>query len=71
MRVDVGRLVLLVPRDAALRVHTDADFGTADLLGRSADSREVDRSVDEPGKRVLDLDAHVGAGSLHVERAVR
>ena len=70
-RVDVGRLVVVVPHDAALRVHTDADSGTVSLLGRSADGREVDRSVDEPGKRVLDLDAHVGAGSLHVERAVR
>jgi phage shock protein PspC (stress-responsive transcriptional regulator) len=70
-RVDVGRLVVLVPHDAALRVHTDTDFGNVDLLGRSADGREVDRSVDETGKRVLDLDAHVGAGSLHVERAVR
>jgi phage shock protein PspC (stress-responsive transcriptional regulator) len=70
-RVDVGRLVVLVPHDTALRVHSDTDFGNVDLLGRSADGREVDRSVDETGKRVLDLDAHVGAGSLHVERAVR
>jgi phage shock protein PspC (stress-responsive transcriptional regulator) len=71
MRVDVGRLVLLVPRNAALRVRTDADVGSVDLLGRSTDGREIDRSVDEAGRRVLDLDAHVGAGSLHVERAVR
>ena len=71
MRVDVGRLVLLVPHNAALRVSTDADVGSVDLLGRSTDGREIDRSVDEAGKRVLDVDAHVGAGSLHVERAVR
>jgi len=71
MRVDVGRLVLVVPRNAALRVRTDADVGSVDLLGRSTDGREIDRSVDEAGRRVLDLDAHVGAGSLHVERAVR
>jgi phage shock protein PspC (stress-responsive transcriptional regulator) len=71
MRVDVGRLVLVVPRGTALRVHSDADFGTVNLVGRSADGREVDRSVDEPGKRVLELDAHVGAGSLRVERVVR
>jgi phage shock protein PspC (stress-responsive transcriptional regulator) len=71
MRVDVGRLVLVVPHDAALRVRTDADFGTVGLLGTSTDGREIDRSVDEPGTRVLDVDAHVGAGSLHVERAVR
>jgi phage shock protein PspC (stress-responsive transcriptional regulator) len=70
-RVDVGRLLVVVPHDAALRVHSEADFGTVDVLGRSADGRKVDRSVDETGRRVLDLDAHVGAGSVHVERAVR
>jgi predicted membrane protein len=71
MRVDVGRLVLVVPSGTALRVHSDADFGTVNLIGRSADGRHVDKSVDEPGKRVLDLDAHVGAGSLRVERVIR
>jgi hypothetical protein len=71
MRVDVGRLVLVVPHDAALRVHSEADVGSVNLLGRSVDGREIDRGVDESGKRVLELDAHVGAGSLHVERAVR
>jgi len=71
MRVDVGRLVLVVPHGTALRVHSDADVGTVNLVGRSADGREVDRSVDEPGKRVLELDAHVGAGSLRVERVIR
>jgi phage shock protein PspC (stress-responsive transcriptional regulator) len=70
-RVDVGRVEVVVPHDAALRVRTDADFGTVDVLGRSADGRKVDRSVDQPGARVLDLGAHVGAGSVHVERAVR
>jgi phage shock protein PspC (stress-responsive transcriptional regulator) len=70
-RVDVGRLLVVVPHDAALRVHSEADFGTVDVLGRSADGRKVDRSIDEAGARVLDLDAHVGAGSVHVERAVR
>jgi phage shock protein PspC (stress-responsive transcriptional regulator) len=71
MRVDVGRLVLVVPRGTALRVHSDADFGTVNLVGRSADGRDVDRSVDEAGNRILDLDAHVGAGSLRVERVIR
>jgi phage shock protein PspC (stress-responsive transcriptional regulator) len=70
-RVDVGRVEVVVPRDAALRVHSEADFGTVAVLGQSADGRKVDRSVEETGKRVLDLDAHVGAGSVHIERAVR
>jgi phage shock protein PspC (stress-responsive transcriptional regulator) len=70
-RVDVGRVDVVVPHDAALRVHSEADFGTVAVLGQSADGRKVDRSVDEAGKRVLDLDAHVGVGSVHIERAVR
>ena len=70
-RVDVGRVDVVVPHDAALRVHSEADFGTVAVLGQSADGRKVDRSVDEAGKRLLDLDAHVGVGSVHIERAVR
>jgi phage shock protein PspC (stress-responsive transcriptional regulator) len=70
-RVDVGRLLVDVPPGVGLRVHTDADFGTVDLLGQSSDGRKVDRSVELPAKRVLVLDAHVGAGSLRVRRAVR
>ena len=70
-RVDVGRVDVVVPHEAALRVHSEADFGTVAVLGQSADGRKVDRSVDEAGKRVLDLDAHVGVGSVHIERAVR
>lgn len=70
-RVDVGRLEVVVPHDAALRIRTDADLGTVDVLGRSSDGRKVDRTVDQPGARVLDLGAHVGAGSVHIERAVR
>ena len=70
-RVDVGRVVVVVPRDVALRVHSEADLGTVSVLGQSGDGRKVDRSVDQTGRRVLELDAHVGAGSVHVERAVR
>lgn len=70
-RVDVGRLQVIVPSDASLRVQADADFGTVDLLGSSSDGRKVDKSFDETGRRVLVLDAHVGAGSVHVDRAVR
>jgi phage shock protein PspC (stress-responsive transcriptional regulator) len=70
-RVDIGRLVLVVPHDAALRVSTDADFGAVDLLGSDSNGRKVDKGLDETGKRVLVLDAHVGVGSVHVVRAVR
>jgi phage shock protein PspC (stress-responsive transcriptional regulator) len=70
-RVDIGRLVLVVPHDAALRVSTDADFGAVDLLGSDSNGRKVAKGLDETGKRVLVLDAHVGVGSVHVVRAVR
>jgi phage shock protein PspC (stress-responsive transcriptional regulator)/predicted membrane protein len=70
-RVDVGRLDVIVPRDVALRVHGDTQFGDVNVLGDIADGHDVERSVEQDGKRVLVLDAHVGAGSLRVNRAVR
>jgi phage shock protein PspC (stress-responsive transcriptional regulator) len=70
-RVDVGQLLVVVPRGVALQVRADADFGTVHLLGESSEGRKVDKSFDQRGSRVLVLDAHVGAGSVHVSRAVR
>jgi len=69
--VDVGKLAVIVPRDAALRVHGDAQFGEVDILGKSVDGHNVDSGVNQTGARVLVLDTHVGAGALHVTRAVR
>jgi len=70
--VDVGRLTVVVPPNVALRVNGDADYGEVTLLGNSSDGHDVDRTLDSGnGERVLALDAHVGAGSLYVERAVR
>ena len=70
--VDVGRLTVVVPPNVTLQVHGDADYGKVTLLGDSSDGHDVDRTIDG-GKaaRVLALNAHVGAGSLYVERAVR
>jgi phage shock protein PspC (stress-responsive transcriptional regulator) len=70
-RVDVGKLRVIVPRDVALQVHGEAQYGDVDVLGKTADGHDADRSVAENGARVLVLDAHVGAGSLDVIRAVR
>jgi phage shock protein PspC (stress-responsive transcriptional regulator) len=70
-RVDVGKLVVVVPRDVAVRVHGDAQYGRVNLFGNLSDGHDVDRSVRESGARVLVLDAHVGAGKLRVIRAVR
>jgi phage shock protein PspC (stress-responsive transcriptional regulator) len=70
-RVDVGNLRVVVPEGVALRVHGDAQLGQVEVLGQVADGRNVDRSVDQAGKRILDLDAHVGVGKVTVMRAVR
>jgi phage shock protein PspC (stress-responsive transcriptional regulator) len=70
-RVDVGDLRVIVPNGVALRVHGDAQLGEVKVLGESADGRNVDKRIDQAGKRVLVLDAHVGIGSVRVTRAVR
>ena len=70
--VDVGDLEVIVPADAALRIHGTADAGEIDLPnGIGGDGRNVDVDLSETGDRVLVLDADVGAGSIRVERAVR
>ena len=70
-RVDVGKIDVIVPSDVALQVHGDAQFGQVDILGSMVDGHNVNQSLDQHGKRVLVLDAHVGAGDLRVTRAVR
>jgi len=70
-RVDVGDLHVIVPNDVALRVDGDAQLGQVQMLGKTADGRNVDRHVVEAGKRVLVLKAHVGVGRVRVTRAVR
>jgi phage shock protein PspC (stress-responsive transcriptional regulator) len=69
--VDVGRLTVVVPADLALRVKGDAQYGKVTLLGDATDGHDVNRTLDGDGARVLVLNAHVGVGSLYVERAVR
>jgi phage shock protein PspC (stress-responsive transcriptional regulator) len=69
-RVDVGNLHVIVPSNVALRIDGDAQLGQVQMLGQSADGRNVDRHVAEAGKRVLVLKAHVGVGKVQVTRAV-
>ena len=69
--VDVGDLQVIVPAGVALRVHADAQAGRVDVLGNVDDGRNADIDLSEAGKRVLVLDADVGAGSVRVERLVR
>jgi phage shock protein PspC (stress-responsive transcriptional regulator) len=70
-RTDLGRLTVIVPRDVALQVHGHTQAGQVDVLGSIDNGTNVDKSVVQTAKRVLVLDAHVGAGQLEVERAVR
>ena len=70
-RVDVGNLRVIVPKNVALRVHGDAQLGQVEVLGQAADGRNVDKKIDQTGKQVLVLDAHVGVGKVTVTRAVR
>ena len=71
-RVDLGDLHVIVPADVAVQVHGTAEVGEVQLPdGLEADGRNVEVDLTETGTRVLVLDAHVGAGSVRVERAVR
>ena len=68
--VDVGDLEVIVPANVALRGRADAEAGRVEVLGAVDDGRNADIDITETGDRVLVLDAHVGAGSVRVERAV-
>jgi hypothetical protein len=70
-RVDVGSLRVMVPDGVALRVRGGAQLGQVQLLGQTADGRDVDKRLDQSGARVLVLNAHVGVGKVQVTRAVR
>jgi phage shock protein PspC (stress-responsive transcriptional regulator) len=67
--VDLGDLHVIVPQGVALRAHADAQAGYVNLLGDEDDGRNADVDVKEVGRRVLVLDADVGAGSIRVDRA--
>ena len=70
-RVDVGDLHVIVPDDVALRVRGDAQLGQVELFGQTTGGRNVQKSVDQAGSRILVLDAHVGVGRVRVTRVVR
>jgi phage shock protein PspC (stress-responsive transcriptional regulator) len=70
-RVDIGKLTVIAPRDAALRVRGEANYGEVRLLGLGASGHKAGQTVEQTGKRVLVVDGHVEAGKLIVTRAVR
>jgi phage shock protein PspC (stress-responsive transcriptional regulator) len=69
--VDVGDLHVILPTGVALRGTGEAHAGTVNMLGREDDGWDADVNLFGNGPRTLDLVAHVGAGSVRVERAVR
>jgi phage shock protein PspC (stress-responsive transcriptional regulator) len=71
VRVDAGRIHVLLSDDVAVRAAAEAKLGEIDLLGRHGEGWEADEQVDETGTRVLVLDASVGIGEIEVERSLR
>jgi phage shock protein PspC (stress-responsive transcriptional regulator) len=69
--VDVGEIKVILPPGVALRGYGEARAGHVNLLGKEDDGWNADVDLGGSGERVLDLAAHVGAGNLRVERAVR
>ena len=70
-RVGVGDLQVTVPPDVAVRVDADAEAGRAIVFGRLDDGRDARVRTGGSGARTLVVRAHVGAGQVTVERAVR
>ena len=71
LRVDAGKIRVLLPEDAAVRTAADAKLGEIDLLGQHVEGWEVEEQVNETGTRVLVLDASVGIGEIEVRRGLR
>jgi len=71
VRVDAGRIHVLLSDDVAVRAAAEAKLGEIDLLGRHGEGWEVDEQVNETGTRVLVLDASIGIGEIEVERSLR
>ena len=69
--VDVGDLQVILPPGVTLDGYGEARAGHVNLLGTEEDGWNADVDLPGSGDRVLELVAHVGAGNLRVERAVR
>ena len=70
-RIDVGDLQVILPPGVTVRGYGEARAGRVDFLGNVDEGWNSDIDLVGTGARVLDLTAHVGAGSIRVERAVR
>jgi phage shock protein PspC (stress-responsive transcriptional regulator) len=71
-RLGIGNLDVIVPSDVKVRYRVRANFGDVDVFGSDFDGHDSHtEGVDGRGARVLELDAHAGAGQITVVRAVR
>jgi predicted membrane protein len=70
-RVGIGKLVITVPSDVAVRVNASAQIGEARVFDRRDDGRNAGVKVNGNGRRVLILDAKVGLGTVQVKRSIR
>jgi predicted membrane protein len=77
--VGVGRLKVMIPKDATVKLSVDVGVGDIQLPGddkkdvdvEPGKSKQVTLSPTTTGKNAgtLDLDLHVGAGQVEVTRA--
>jgi phage shock protein PspC (stress-responsive transcriptional regulator) len=67
--VAVGELVVLVPRDVTVEVHSEVGAGQVDVFGEDDNGTSVERDdVARAGPRVLQLDLRTGIGRTRVQR---
>ena len=71
VRVDAGKIHVVLPQEVALRAGADARLGEIRVLDRRLEGWRVGEQVDETGLRVLVLDAEVGIGEIRIERDLR
>jgi hypothetical protein len=71
-RLGIGNLDMIVPSDVKVRYRVENNFGDVNVFGQDFDGHDSHtEGVDGTGPRVLELDAHAGAGQITVVRAVR
>jgi phage shock protein PspC (stress-responsive transcriptional regulator) len=71
VRVDAGRIRVVLPDGVTLRAGAEARLGEIRVLGRRVEGWRAGEQVDETGLRVLVLDAEVGIGEIRIERGLR
>lgn len=71
VRVDAGKIRVLLGEDVAVQASADVRLGEIRLLGRRVEGWEVGEELDERGLRLLLLDAEVGIGEIRIERGLR